>query len=71
MHSSTLDATDAHQVQRETIMSEEPSLKIEKVEKILIQFWKSGILEKQRTLVRDEPVGGVGGGHRNQGCQGV
>ena len=37
-------------------MSEEPSLKIEKVEKILIQFWKSGILEKQHTLVSDEPV---------------
>ena len=37
-------------------MSEEPSLKIEKVEKIFIQVWKSGILEKQHTLVSDEPV---------------
>ena len=37
-------------------MSEEPSLKMEKVEKIFIQFWKSGILEKQHTLVSDEPV---------------
>ena len=55
MHSSTLEASD--KVSRETIMrSEEPSLKIEKVEKMFIQFWKSGILEKQHTLVCDEPL---------------